>query len=44
MEGPFTDLIGRFAGAADNDRVFVLLELLGRQVRTTLSQAAVEPV
>jgi transcriptional antiterminator RfaH len=44
MEGPFTDLIGRFAGAAENDRVFVLLDLLGRQVRTTLSHAAVEPV
>jgi transcriptional antiterminator RfaH len=43
MEGPFTDLIGRFAGSADNDRVLVLLDLLGRQVRTTLSQAAVEP-
>lgn len=43
MEGPFTDLIGCFAGAADGDRVFVLLDLLGRQVKTTLSNAAVGP-
>jgi len=43
MEGPFRDLIGRFAGVADNDRVFVLLDLLGRQVKTTLSPAAVAP-
>ena len=43
MEGPFTDLIGRFAGLADKDRVFVLLDLLGRQVRATLSHAAVSP-
>jgi len=41
LDGPFTDLIGRFAGLADKDRVFVLLDLLGRQVRTTLSCAAV---
>jgi len=44
LEGPFTDLIGRFAGAADNDRVFVLLDLLGRQVKTTLQNFAVGPV
>lgn len=43
IEGPFTDLIGRFAGLADNDRVFVLLDMLGRQVKTTLSHAAVSP-
>jgi len=43
LDGPFTDLIGRFAGLADKDRVFVLLDLLGRQVRTTLSYAAVSP-
>lgn len=43
LEGPFTDLIGRFAGLADKERVFVLLDLLGRQVRTTLSCAAVSP-
>ena len=43
MEGPFADLIGRFAGAADSDRVFVLLDMLGRQVRTKLRNVAVEP-
>ncbi len=43
LDGPFTDLIGRFAGLADKDRVFVLLDLLGRPVRTTLSYAAVSP-
>jgi transcriptional antiterminator RfaH len=43
MEGPFADLVGRFAGLADKDRVFVLLDLLGRQVRATLSHAAVSP-
>jgi len=43
VEGPFTDLIGRFIGIADRERVFVLLDLLGRQVKTTLAQAAVSP-
>jgi hypothetical protein len=43
LDGPFADLIGRFVGVADRERVFVLLDLLGRQVRTTLSQAAVSP-
>jgi transcriptional antiterminator RfaH len=43
VEGPFTDLIGRFMGVADRERVFVLLDLLGRQVKTTLAQVAVSP-
>jgi transcriptional antiterminator RfaH len=43
VEGPFTDLIGRFMGAADRERVCVLLDILGRQVKTTLAQAAVSP-
>jgi transcriptional antiterminator RfaH len=43
VEGPFADLIGRFIGVADRERVFVLLDLLGRQVKTTLSQATVSP-
>lgn len=43
VEGPFADLIGRFVGVADRERIFVLLDLLGRQVKTTLSHAAVSP-
>ena len=43
VEGPFADLVGRFIGMADRDRVLVLLDLLGRQVKTTLSYAAVSP-
>ena len=36
LEGPFADLIGRFQGLADRERVYVLLELMERQVKVRL--------
>lgn len=39
--GPFADLVGRFAGLTDHERVIVLLNLLGRQVRAKVPQDAV---
>lgn len=41
LAGPFADLIGRFQALADTDRVVVLFDLLGREVRATLSTRAV---
>ena len=35
-EGPFRDAVGLFAAAGDSERVFVLLNLLGRQVRARI--------
>ena len=43
VSGAFADLIGNFQGMADADRVFVLLELLGRQVRTEIPAETVAP-
>lgn len=40
MEGPFADLVGRFVGLADNERVFVLLDLMERQVKVCLAADA----
>jgi transcriptional antiterminator RfaH len=39
--GPFADLIGKFQGLADAERVIVLLELLGREVCVRLPSRAV---
>lgn len=36
VEGPFADFVGRFQGLADRDRVFVLLDLMERQVKVRL--------
>jgi len=41
-EGPFEDLIGRLLSVADHERVFILLDLLGRSVRAEVPAAAVE--
>lgn len=41
-EGVLADLVGRFLGMADHDRVYVLLELLGRSVRAEVSALAVD--
>jgi transcriptional antiterminator RfaH len=41
-EGPFADLVGRLLGVADHQRVFVLLDLLGRTVRAEMPALAVE--
>ena len=43
IEGPFAELIGRFHGMADAERVFVLFDLLDRQVKTRLSSEAIAP-
>ena len=39
--GPMRDLVGLFEGLSDRDRVLVLLDLLGRQLRVKVPQAAV---
>ena len=41
-EGPFENLIGRLLSVADHERVFILLDLLGRSVRAEVPAAAVE--
>ncbi len=41
VEGPFAELIGRFCGLADRERVIVLLEFLGRQVRAKVPAEAI---
>lgn len=40
-EGPFAELIARFVRLKDNERVIVLLDLLGRKVNATLPIHAV---
>lgn len=37
IDGPFMDLDGLFAGQADDQRVIILLNLLGRQVKVRLA-------
>lgn len=41
--GPFANLVGRFHGMASDERVFVLLDLLGRTVKAQLPSAAIDP-
>jgi transcriptional antiterminator RfaH len=41
-EGPFEDLVGRLLGIADHERVYILLDLLGRAVRAEVAARAVE--
>ena len=41
VQGPFADLTGLFQDMADDKRIVVLLNLLGRQVRTRLPFEAV---
>jgi transcriptional antiterminator RfaH len=36
ISGPFADLVGKFQGLADVERVIVLLDLLGREVNVRL--------
>lgn len=43
LSGPFADLVGQFYGLADAERVYVLLEMLGRRVKTRLSIEAIAP-
>jgi len=42
IEGPFSDVVGRLLGMADDERIFVLLELLGRGVRAEVPLHAIE--
>jgi transcriptional antiterminator RfaH len=41
LAGPFTDLVGKFHALADAERVVVLLDLLGREVRVHVPNHAV---
>jgi transcription antitermination factor NusG len=42
LAGPFAELIGRIEVAEENDRVSLLLDVLGRMVRVRIAVAAVE--
>ena len=42
-EGPFLDITGLFECRNDDDRVIILLELLGRQVKVSVPLKAVSP-
>ena len=42
LKGPFARQLGRCDGASDNERVAILLDLLGRKVRVVLDVEAVE--
>jgi transcriptional antiterminator RfaH len=41
LAGPFADLIGKLQAAADSERVTLLIDLLGREVRLRLPRDAV---
>ena len=41
-EGPFENVIGRLVKAGDEERVYILFELLGRSVRAEVSAAIIE--
>lgn len=41
--GPFADIVGQFCGVATEQRVYVLLDLLGRVVKAQLPNRAVDP-
>lgn len=41
LEGAFTGTLGMFEGMTDNERVTILLDLLGRKVRVSLNVEAV---
>lgn len=42
LEGPFADVVGFFDGATDDQRVMILLDLMGRRVRVKLKSEFVE--
>jgi len=42
LEGPFENCLGRLVAASDEERVFILFELLGRTVRAEVAAAAIE--
>ena len=41
INGPFADQIGKFCTVGDHERISILLELLGREVKTSLSAEAI---
>lgn len=41
--GPFADIVGRFCGMAAEERVYVMLDLLGRVVKAQLPSRVVDP-
>ena len=41
--GPFADIVGRFYEMASEERVFVLLDFLGRSVKAQLPNTAIDP-
>jgi transcriptional antiterminator RfaH len=41
--GAFADLVGRFLGMSESDRVYVLLDLLNREIEVNVSLDAVQP-
>ncbi len=43
LDGAFASLVGLCEGMADDERVVVLLELLGRKVRVRLAAESLEP-
>jgi len=42
LDGPFADVIGMFDSATDDQRVMILLDLMGRRVRVKLKPEFVE--
>jgi transcriptional antiterminator RfaH len=40
--GPFADLVAKVEAAPEKDRIFVLLDMMGRTVRAQLSGADLE--
>lgn len=42
VDGPLSDLVGRLQVLSDAERVVVLLDVLGRQVRVTVPRTAVD--
>jgi transcriptional antiterminator RfaH len=43
LAGPFADFVGRIAALADTERVYVLLDFLGREVRAKLAADTLAP-
>lgn len=41
IDGPFSTCVGLFENMADSDRVTILLDLLGRKVRTVIDQESI---
>ncbi len=44
QEGPFRDIIARVLSLPENDRVWLLMDMMGREVRILQKSEALEPV